>query len=594
VREQDDLRSRLDEQRGRCAALANQTQAHERSTRSARAAVLRSRIASLRGIRNELAALQAQRATYDDVAEFPKERVSELEQRFARRQEREQVAAAAAADAGAARMSPAETDELALRMQDGGALDDSAFAQLQEEAKLAQQTRDAATAAAEGAASARRSQPDDGTLTGAALSASVLLAVAAIVLAILHFWLPATEFAAPAAVFVAFVAWRLRRRRLAAVTVRAAQGGSDAATARERDAARTLAASLSQFGVASFDELAERRRRAQELQARSAAADAARRRSTAARARADEAAAAFDELADALVPGERVPQDAVAEARRRMSRRTARDGIEWQLHMLRVARDNALGSDDEVALERELQDLIAAGAVPDGVADGTSARRLENEHADFVRRLHEAEREATELAAELRATEASVDDLATLDEEVATLRAQIAVLQRFSRAVELAHGTIAERMQEAHEKFARRLADYATDTFARVTAGRYADLRVAPSTLAVTVRAPETGRIHDLDDVSMGTREQAYLVLRLAMARMFAEGSEVLPLLLDDPFVSWDAGRIERGLPVLHAATRDSQVVIFTASAALAAAAEAAGAARIDLAPAQGPAAVTA
>ena len=289
-------------------------------------------------------------------------------------------------------------------------------------------------------------------------------------------------------------------------------------------------------------------------------------------------------MAQALVPGERGADEDVAAARRCAARRTTRDGIDAQLGMLRVARDNALGSDDEVALERELQELIDAGAVPDGVADGTSARRLENEHADFVRRLHAAEREETELTADLRAAEAQSVDLAALDEEVATLREQITTLQRFKRAVDMAHDTIEERMREAHEKFARRLADYATDTFARVTAGRYVDLRVAPATLAITLRAPETGRIHDLDDVSMGTREQAYLVLRLAMARMFAEGSEVLPLLLDDPFVSWDAERIARGLPVLHAATRDSQVVIFTASAALAEAAAASGAARIELA----------
>ncbi len=485
-------------------------------------------------------------------------------------------------------MSGPQSDELERRMQDGGALDDAAFAALQDAARTVPiHARRRDDRAAEGAAAARRAQPDDGTLTGAALSASVLLFVGAIVLAIVHFWIPATEFAAPAAAFVAFVIWRMRRRRLSAARVRAAQSTSDAATAREREAAQTLAASLQRFAVTSFDELAERRRRAHELQARANAAAAAAQRAVRARAAADASAQAFDALAQALVPGERGADEDVAAARRCAARRTTRDGIDAQLGMLRaVARDNALGSDDEVALERELQEeLIDAGAVPDGVADGTSARRLESEHADFVRRLHAAEREETELTADLRAAEAQSVDLAALDEEVATLREQITTLQRFKRAVDMAHDTIEERMREAHEKFARRLADYATDTFARVTAGRYVDLRVAPATLAITLRAPETGRIHDLDDVSMGTREQAYLVLRLAMARMFAEGSEVLPLLLDDPFVSWDAERIARGLPVLHAATRDSQVVIFTASAALAEAAAASGAARIDLAP---------
>ena len=35
------------------------------------------------------------------------------------------------------------------------------------------------------------------------------------------------------------------------------------------------------------------------------------------------------------------------------------------------------------------------------------------------------------------------------------------------------------------------------------------------------------------------------------MVRMFAEGLETAPLLLDDPFAYWDDDRIERGLPIL-------------------------------------------
>ena len=66
------------------------------------------------------------------------------------------------------------------------------------------------------------------------------------------------------------------------------------------------------------------------------------------------------------------------------------------------------------------------------------------------------------------------------------------------------------------------------------------------------VRAPETGAIVEVSELSAGTREQAYLVVRLAMLRMFGEGIETAPLLLDDPFSYWDEARIERGFPVLE------------------------------------------
>ena len=69
------------------------------------------------------------------------------------------------------------------------------------------------------------------------------------------------------------------------------------------------------------------------------------------------------------------------------------------------------------------------------------------------------------------------------------------------------------------------------------------------------------------------------------MARMFAEGGEVLPLMLDEPFVSWDAERIGRGLLALRAAARGTQTIVFTSNEPLATSARAAGATRIDLSP---------
>ena len=86
-----------------------------------------------------------------------------------------------------------------------------------------------------------------------------------------------------------------------------------------------------------------------------------------------------------------------------------------------------------------------------------------------------------------------------------------------------------------------------------------------------------------MDRLSEGTREQAYLVVRLAMARMFAEGLERPLLLLDDPFAYWDEVRIARSLPILEEGSRLTQTIVFTTSRQLVAAAESRGARIIDL-----------
>jgi ABC-type molybdate transport system ATPase subunit len=67
------------------------------------------------------------------------------------------------------------------------------------------------------------------------------------------------------------------------------------------------------------------------------------------------------------------------------------------------------------------------------------------------------------------------------------------------------------------------------------------------------------------------------------MARMFAEGLETAPLLLDDPFTFWDFARVECGLPILEAAAKDVQIVLFTTSRSLAETAAERGAMLHDL-----------
>jgi uncharacterized protein YhaN len=65
---------------------------------------------------------------------------------------------------------------------------------------------------------------------------------------------------------------------------------------------------------------------------------------------------------------------------------------------------------------------------------------------------------------------------------------------------------------------------------------------------------------------------------------MFAEGLEMPPFLLDDPFAFWDERRIERCLPIVAQNAFGAQTLLFTASRELADAALHAGAHRIDIA----------
>ena len=584
LRSLDDLRARLEAERARAADFDAAVRRQETQGRALRAYTLRSRIEALREVRDDLSALSAERALYDDVHQFPSHLTSELESQYVHWHTNSALARSQAEEAQRNRMTPALAAEIEERNRDGGALDDTAFDDLAVSAEQARIARDRSTAAAERAQVARRNVEGGSELFGVLFTAGVFVAIAAGVLAFFNEILFAIPAAVLALVLFGFAAFRWSRRRRSMRVIDAKQREADEAVALERAAVERVASVLGPLGVTSVEELKRLRERTLELRARKA--EAARLATVAAEThmKATAAANAFDELAARLVTPSGSRSHDLEAVKALEARKRTRDGIDVRLSMLDVRRGDLLGSDDEFAIEAELADLHASGVEPHAPPDGMSARTLEAERSDLQRRAGEAARGVVALEAQLYANEANFGDLPALDEKAATLRAKATVLERFEAAVELARSTIDTRTKEAHQKFARRLSDYASRAFADVTASRYAEIRIDPTTLAVRVRSPENDAIVDVDRLSAGTREQAYLVTRLAMAQMFSEGLEAAPLLLDDPFAYWDDGRVERVLPILESFVGGgAQLTIFTTSRVLAHAAERRGAKIFDL-----------
>jgi len=79
---------------------------------------------------------------------------------------------------------------------------------------------------------------------------------------------------------------------------------------------------------------------------------------------------------------------------------------------------------------------------------------------------------------------------------------------------------------------------------------------------AATVVEP-SGDVAVPEQLSQGTRDQLALALRLAVLDRIA--AEVpLPLVLDDPFLNWDAERLERARAMLGVLARERQVLLLT------------------------------
>lgn len=122
-------------------------------------------------------------------------------------------------------------------------------------------------------------------------------------------------------------------------------------------------------------------------------------------------------------------------------------------------------------------------------------------------------------------------------------RATVATMQRATRYLEL-------RMAEGIE---------------RITDRRYRRVRIDDESLRVELFAPEKGGWVDVSELSEGLRAQVYLAARLAMVRHVTEDRRP-PIVLDDPFVSFDDVRAARAFGALRDLTRDHQVIFLTTS----------------------------
>ena len=85
-----------------------------------------------------------------------------------------------------------------------------------------------------------------------------------------------------------------------------------------------------------------------------------------------------------------------------------------------------------------------------------------------------------------------------------------------------------------------------------------------PASLRVSVKEAATGQWRDARLLSEGTREQIYLLLRVAMAEHLVTTGERAPLLLDEVTAQADGERKRQLLEVLHRLSTERQVILFT------------------------------
>ena len=156
-----------------------------------------------------------------------------------------------------------------------------------------------------------------------------------------------------------------------------------------------------------------------------------------------------------------------------------------------------------------------------------------------------------------------VPSIADAEDEHDEAERRLAHLEALDRTLEQAIKFLERAEGRVHRDVAETLRMTLRAWLPKVTAKRYVDAKVDPKSLAVEVRTPDDDW-QPAERLSHCTKEQIYLLLRLALTRHLVRHGETCPLLLDDPVSASDAGRRTLILETLLAVADTTQVILFT------------------------------
>jgi len=217
---------------------------------------------------------------------------------------------------------------------------------------------------------------------------------------------------------------------------------------------------------------------------------------------------------------------------------------------------------DAAALE--IEQKTAALEMLGPIAREPRAReRLEVEVRDCEGALERARDDEATARARVEQNPVDADQVALEAERLAAWREQLAALRRRARIYRLTHEAIDRAELATMRRATRYLEKRMRGDLERLTDGRYRRVEVDDSTLAVSIWSPDRGDWIPAESLSQGTLDQVYLAARLGLVRLVTRDRRP-PLVLDDPFVTFDDGRAARAFDVLRSLTSDLQVIYLT------------------------------
>ncbi|MFH1508773.1 MAG: AAA family ATPase [bacterium] len=161
--------------------------------------------------------------------------------------------------------------------------------------------------------------------------------------------------------------------------------------------------------------------------------------------------------------------------------------------------------------------------------------------------------------------EKSSHDLVAMEERQEQLQGKLDFVKEQEQVLETVKNFMLNSSVDVVKTSKTRLQKNLNEILPTITNGKYKKVEVADD-LSFTVFSDEAGdKIVPEKSLSRGAIDQFYLAVRFAFIDLISEGKKP-PIILDDPFVTFDKSRRAATMGLLKDLAKDYQIFLFTAS----------------------------
>lgn len=187
---------------------------------------------------------------------------------------------------------------------------------------------------------------------------------------------------------------------------------------------------------------------------------------------------------------------------------------------------------------------------------------VKSEYDAILQDITDRKTQIATLLTEVKAITSSNKNSENIKKELAELNKKIELQKSYADCLDIALTTLTDSYAEVRQSYGSELEKTASKIFSGLTGNRYDSMSISKA-FDIAVNQTDTFGSKELDYLSSGTQDQAYLSLRLALTKLINEDNP-LPIILDDSLAQYDDTRTKTALKFLRDYSQNGQILMFT------------------------------